>query len=115
MVVVEFPQSDGNRLRLRVTGHAGHGTRGNDPVCGAVSALLLTFLGGMETEVGADITGTAGDGECDVVLEVPVGRREAASMVAGVFRYGFRRLSETYPDAVIVKNGLSERGCNNGA
>jgi len=114
MVVVEFPPAEGNRLRLRISGHAGHGSKGNDPVCGAVSALMLTFLGGMECEVGAQITGEAGNGHCDVALEVPVGRRETASVVSQVFRYGFRRLAEMHPDAVVLKNGISERGCNYG-
>lgn len=115
MVVVEFPPADGNRLRLRVSGHAGQGGRGNDPVCGAVSALILTFLGGMESEVGAQITGESGDGFCDVSLDVPIGRREIASVVSQIFRYGFRRLVETYPDVVVLKNGISERGCKYGA
>lgn len=103
MVVVEFPPAEGNRQQLRVSGHAGQGGRGNDPVCGAVSALMLTYLGGMESEVGAEITGKAGDGHCDVSLDVPVGRREVASVVSRVFRYGFKRLAESYPEAVIMK------------
>ncbi len=103
MVVVEFPPAEGNRQRIRVSGHAGQGGRGNDPVCGAVSALLLTYLGGMESAVGAEITGDTGDGLCDVSLGVPVGRREVASVVSQVFRYGFRRLAETHPEAVVMK------------
>jgi uncharacterized protein len=103
MVVIDLPSAGKGARRLRVSGHAGMGDKGSDPVCGAVSALVLTYLGGLETTTGTIVRGTVGDGECDVELEVPGGRDEVVEAVTDVFRYGFRRLAETYPRQIQIR------------
>lgn len=90
----------GPEVRLTVKGHSGSGVKGEDVVCAAISSLLLTMLGGMEEEFGAKVCGTLEDGDCDVTITVPVEQAEPFRRTANIFEYGFRRLSETYPQFV---------------
>ncbi|MBF0502211.1 MAG: ribosomal-processing cysteine protease Prp [Candidatus Riflebacteria bacterium] len=104
MVEISFPDPNGATLKLRVTGHSGAGPRGADPVCAAVSGLLLAFLGGSETEMDVTVCGEVADGVCDVTVHAPRGRAKAFRTVARVFRYGFCRLAETHPERVRLVN-----------
>ncbi|MFZ2956010.1 MAG: ribosomal-processing cysteine protease Prp [Candidatus Ozemobacteraceae bacterium] len=100
MVEISFPEPEGAILRLKVTGHAGAGSRGSDPVCAVVSGLLQTFLGGAEKEMDALVHGELSDGVCDVTVQTPRSKAEAFRTVVKVFRYGFSRLAATYPERV---------------
>lgn len=85
---------------MTVKGHSGGGVKGEDIVCAAVSSLLLTMLGGMEEEFGAEVSGTLEDGDCDVTITVPVDQAGPFRRTVNIFEYGFRRLSETYPQFI---------------
>lgn len=100
MVDIRFPVPHGNAGRVKIAGHSGSGPRGFDLVCSAVSSLVLTMLGGLETEMGAEITGSHESGLCDVTVTVPKDRGGDLETVLRVFRYGFKRLAKAYPEFV---------------
>jgi len=102
MIEIHFPTPEGGRQRIKITGHSGEDRKGNDVVCAAVSSLLLTMVGGLEIEAQAVICGSLKDGFCDVEIEVPNDRKVNFYSILKVFRYGFKRLSETYPEYVIM-------------
>ena len=100
MVEVCLPHPEGNTLRIRATGHAGAGPKGHDLVCASVSTLVFTLLGGLETEIGAEVRGVLREGECDVEVRVPLDKARELSQVTEIFRHGFQRLVEAHPHLV---------------
>ncbi len=73
--------------RLRLTGHAGAGERGSDPVCAALSILVYALL-----DAGAE--GRVERGEAELLLpdrDVDVALR------------GFHLLAENFPQNVEFK------------
>ncbi|MBF0406796.1 MAG: ribosomal-processing cysteine protease Prp [Candidatus Riflebacteria bacterium] len=97
MVRVCFPDPSDNSLRFIVEGHSGHSEKGSDPVCAGVSSLVLTFLGGLEKELHAKITGHISGGECNVNVLVENRESKHLKLISDVFRYGFERLACEYP------------------
>ena len=73
--------------RLRLTGHAGAGERGSDPVCAALSILVYALL-----DAGAE--GRVERGEAELLLP-------AAD--ASLAQRGFRLLAESYPEYMSSK------------
>lgn len=73
--------------RLRLTGHAGAGERGSDPVCAALSILVYALL-----DAGAE--GRVERGEAELLLP-------AADV--DVALCGFRLLAENFPQNVEFK------------
>lgn len=58
------------------------------------------MLGGLETATGAEIRGALREGDCDVEVRVPVEKTSELIQVSEIFRHGFQRLVETYPNLV---------------
>lgn len=73
--------------RLRLTGHAGAGERGSDPVCAALSILVYAPL-----DAGAEGDLSPGAAE----LRLPAADASLALR-------GFRLLAESYPEYVSYK------------
>lgn len=73
--------------RLRLTGHAGAGERGSDPVCAALSILVYALL-----DAGAE--GRVERGEAE--LRLPAADVDVALR-------GFRLLAENFPQNVEFK------------
>ena len=73
--------------RLRLTGHAGAGERGSDPVCAALSILVYALL-----DAGAE--GRVERGEAELLLP---------DRDVDVALCGFRLLAESYPEYVSYK------------
>ena len=73
--------------RLRLTGHAGAGEHGSDPVCAALSILVYALL-----DAGAE--GRVERGEAELLLP-------AADV--DVALCGFRLLAENFPQNVEFK------------
>lgn len=48
--MTDIQYEEGRTLRLTASGHAGAGSRGGDPVCAAVSALLYMIPAVLEEE-----------------------------------------------------------------
>ncbi len=100
MVRIDFPPIQGDSIRLQVSGHSGRDAKGNDLVCAAVSSLVLTMVGGVECGGVAEVSGSLDEGECDVTMVAKAGKASTLASVAEVFRFGFHRIAETYPEAV---------------
>jgi uncharacterized protein YsxB (DUF464 family) len=100
VIEVRFPLTHRNQQQFKVSGHGEAGPKGSDLVCSAVSTLVLTMLGGLESELGAVIRGEVTPGNCDVTIEVPEPQAHSLRQVVGVFRFGFKRLAESYPDNI---------------
>lgn len=74
---------------MRFSGHAGAGTKGNDLVCAAVSALMVTLLAALE---GSETKRCMADGFC----AVSGGERTAYEVVAA----GLRELAAACPEHI---------------
>ena len=100
MIDICFRPPDGTTGALKVTGHASTDGKGTDIVCAGVSSLVLTYLGGLESGLSARISGNVESGCCDVTMEIPEDKRGVFYEVYKIFRFGFQRLAETYPDTI---------------
>lgn len=103
MIQIDFPSPDGCQLKIIVKGHSGLGNVGSDVVCAAVSALLQTFVAGVETEVNGTVFGTYEPGNCDLLVEVPLINQETFTKICNIFRFGFQKIAESHPDHVNLK------------
>jgi len=102
MIEIDFPPPDGCQLKLTVKGHSGSENSGRDVVCASVSALLQTFVVGVETEVDGKVFGTYESGNCDLIIKVPDEKQSLFKSVSEIFRFGFRKIAESYPEHVEV-------------
>ena len=100
MIKIDFPSPDGNRLKILVKGHSGFAKEGEDIVCASVSALLQTFVAGVETEMGAEVCGKFESGNCDLSIKVADSKQKLFCVVCKMFRFGFRKIAEAYPKHV---------------
>ena len=100
MIVVEFPEPVAEKLRLKVTGHSGKSGKGEDVVCAAVSALAQTLAGGIQSSLQARIRGKLESGDSEILIEVNPDQSEALKLICNVFRFGFRKICESYPEHV---------------
>ncbi len=100
MIEVDFPAAVDGKVQLRVTGHSGSAERGKDVVCAAVSTLVQTFAGGIQACLNGEVSGNIDSGTCDLSLEVPETGREQLETVCKVFKFGFRKIAESYPEHV---------------
>ncbi len=100
MIEVDFPDAHDGQVRLKVTGHSGQTEKGRDLVCAAVSTLVQTFAGGLEAILGAELNGRLEAGSCDLCVKVPEPGRGQLEAVCKVFKFGFRKIAESYPGHV---------------
>lgn len=105
MIRVSFIK-DGQRLTLRVTGHAGYAAAGHDVVCSACSILTYTVAEMVASEKYAlitepDINLTAGFG----VISCEPSSEKYADMLRlyEVVMMGFSILAYNYPDYVKIQ------------
>ncbi|PKL48917.1 MAG: hypothetical protein CVV42_07950 [Candidatus Riflebacteria bacterium HGW-Riflebacteria-2] len=99
MILVDFTEDD-KGVRLRVSGHSSQADKGKDIVCAAVSALIQTFAGGVENELKAVLEGNLEAGNCDLRVNVTENRHQEMTAVYNVFKFGFRKIAESYPEQV---------------
>jgi uncharacterized protein YsxB (DUF464 family) len=100
MIQIDFPEAKDGRVTLRVSGHSGQNQRGNDIVCAAVSALVQTFAGGVESSLQARIFGKIDSGNCDLEVQVTEAQGQELQLLSNVFRFGFLKISQSYPEHV---------------
>lgn len=103
MIEIFFPRPQGCHGTLEVSGHAEYGEKGKDIICAGISSLVLTYLGGLETHMSAEISGEIQEGNCNVKTLVPPEKEVPFGEVYRVFRSGFQRFSKTYPNNVRFK------------
>ena len=106
MIVASFEKND-KALHLKINGHSGYSSDGNDIVCAAISGIFYSLVGYLANSFGErltinDISSGNADIECD---EEGI---EALRMAC----IGMIQISEMYPDFVEVRNGIwkSKRG-----
>jgi uncharacterized protein YsxB (DUF464 family) len=100
MIEIDFPSPVGRQLKLKVSGHSNFDTKGKDIVCSAVSALLQTFISGVEIRLKGKLKGTFKAGDCDLSIEVSEEKSDTFKEVCEVFRYGFGKIAISYPEHV---------------
>lgn len=110
MIHAHLSAEERGRLQVQILGHAGFAAPGEDVVCAAVSALTFTLLGGAEQVLEATVSGCLEPGVCDVEVVVDENRGGELRLLAEVFRYGLRRLVETYPNRVKLIKGRENHG-----
>lgn len=100
MIRIDFSEvADGN-VSLSITGHSGSAEKGKDIVCAAVSALAQTFAAGLEKELKAVITGQISDGDFQLQAKVPSEVEKELKILYNVFKFGFQKISQSYPEHV---------------
>ena len=100
MIEVDFSVTGAGQVALKVTGHSGKSEKGYDIVCAAVSTLVQTLTGGVEKVLDAKIEGDLVSGSCDLSIRVPETKQQSLEAVCQVFKFGFRKIAESYPDHV---------------
>jgi uncharacterized protein YsxB (DUF464 family) len=100
MIVVEFPEPIGGELKFKVNGHAGKSDKGQDIVCAAVSTLTQTLAGGIQSGLGASVCGRLESGDTDLMIQVAPEKGEDLKLICNVFRFGFQKICESYPEHV---------------
>lgn len=88
---------------MTVSGHAGFADRGDDIVCAAASALVLTAAHGVATYCGAHVV-THDDPDGDYVLEVPRGGGVRAQAVLESAVAGLRAIARSHPGHLAVRS-----------
>jgi uncharacterized protein len=88
---------------LTVSGHAGFAAYGDDIVCAATSALVLTAAHGVATYCGARAL-THDDPSGDYVLEVPRGGGVRAQAVLETALSGLRAIARRHPGHLSVRS-----------
>ncbi|GAB4272450.1 MAG: ribosomal-processing cysteine protease Prp [Candidatus Rifleibacteriota bacterium] len=100
MVVVEFPQPRNSGVRIKVTGHSGYKEKGEDIVCSAVSALVQTMAGGIQRSLNGKISGKLQPEDSELIIIVDSDKFDKLKLICDVFRFGFQKISESYPEHV---------------
>lgn len=90
-------------VKLTVSGHAGFANYGNDIVCAAASALVLTAAHGVTTFCDARVR-THDDPAGDYVLEVPRGGGARAQAVLETAVSGLRAIARQHPGHLSVRS-----------
>jgi hypothetical protein len=88
---------------LTVSGHAGFADHGDDIVCAAASALVLTAAHGVATYCGALVV-VRDDPDGDYVLEVPRGGGVRAQAVLETALSGLRAIARKHPGHLAVRS-----------
>lgn len=96
-------RSRGAIVRLTVRGHAGFADYGDDIVCAAASALVLTAAHGVSTYCGARVA-IHDDRAGDYVLDVPRGGGVRAQAVLETTVSGLRAIARRYPGHMSVRS-----------
>jgi len=99
MILVDFTEDD-KGVSLSVSGHSDQAGKGNDIVCAAVSALIQTFAGGVESELKAVLSGNLEAGNCNIRVKSGENKHQELKAVYKVFKFGFRKIAESYPEQV---------------
>lgn len=100
MILIDFPEPVSGQALLKVTGHSGKAEKGFDVVCAGVSALVQTFAGGVEKCFSAEVAGVFEPGNCDLTVKVSEKRQNELKTLYEVFKFGFRKIEQSYPEHV---------------
>ena len=92
-------------------GHAGYAESGEDIVCSAISALVITCVNSVEALTEADSSISENEEEGIVIFRV-ADRDPQAQLLLKAFLLGVTQISEAYPGFanVTVLSAASEKG-----
>ncbi len=95
---------DGRPVKITVTGHGGSGTRGNDIVCSAVSALSQTLVLSIErlTVLTQDVEVKNGYLSAVVSPSRDSAQVEKLKLLIESFLIGILEIRKEYPDRVEI-------------
>lgn len=99
--------SDGSILELETEGHAGYADPGEDIVCAAVTALVVTALIGLERVAAHPHEGGAESGRAYCRL-LPGGTPESAMKAQAILEtalLGLKDIEKDYQDYIRVTEG----------
>ena len=99
MIVISFSEIALNQLEFSVKGHSSN-RKGEDIVCAAVSALTQTFIRGLEKNLKAEFKGKFRSGDCELLIEVPRESAREFKIISEIFKEGFHKIAESYPEQV---------------
>ena len=99
MIAVCFSETAENKVDFSVNGHSST-NKGSDIVCAAVSALTQTFVRGIEKNLNAKFKGEFLTGRCNLQIEVPKERSKEFKVICEIFKEGFHKIAESYPEQV---------------
>ena len=100
MISVVISKHQDKYINVTLNGHAGYADHGQDIVCSAVSALTQTFVRGIEKNLKARFKGEFLSGNCNLSIEVPKENSEKFKIICDIFKDGFSKISESYPEQV---------------
>ncbi len=100
MIRIDFTEVADSQVSLSVTGHSGSAEKGQDIICSAVSVLVQTFAAGVESALKAEIRGQIADGNCQIKITVLPEVKNEFAAVCNVFKFGFQKIAQTYPEQV---------------
>ena len=99
MIDICFSEIASNKLKFSVIGHSSS-EKGKDIICAGVSALTQTFIRGIEKNLNAKFIGEFQPGKCNLTIEVPNEFSKEFKIICEIFRDGFNKISESYPEQV---------------
>ena len=95
MIDIDFSQS-GERLSLKMRGHAGYSDAGTDIVCAAVSGIFYALLGFLANEESGLRVGSVESGNVDISCS------EQYSSYMRLAYIGFLQIALSYPGTARV-------------
>lgn len=101
MIRIKVDKRQGSYRAFESTGHAGFAPEGEDIVCAAVSALLITTFNGMEAYTEEEFTVKDSDGYIKAVFE-GVNTPEGA-LLMDTLLLGLEQIKEQYPKYLKVQ------------
>jgi len=99
MVKLTVFQSEGRSCGFELWGHAGHGDKGYDLVCAAISSITQTAILGVTEVVGIKAGFSLEDGDACLTLPKDMTDREAenAALLIDTMQKGLESIELSYP------------------
>ena len=99
MVTVSYTIHEGKINKLHVTGHANHGTAGNDIVCAGVSAVVVGGLANLSSEENYEIL--VREGEVSILALKTVDEHD--EIVLETIIVQLEKIEESYKKFIQIK------------
>jgi uncharacterized protein len=105
LLVTVFRDSEGKVVSLEAKGHVGFAPRGNDVVCAAASAVLLTAVLGVTEILGITSGLEQGDGYLyfSVPSSVSEDTDEKIQVLLETALLGLRMIKDQYPEGLEIE------------
>ena len=100
MIKIKFTPK---KFTIDITGHAGHGKKGEDIVCAAISSVMWATVNGLENVAKVPVSYTEQDGflSCRILGLSDIDREKADILLESMADFLFN-LAKTYSEYVAV-------------